>query len=428
MKSTGNLPVGGDRLWNDLMALAAITDPSKPYTRRCFTPLFEEGRRWLASRFEEAGLSVRLDEGGNLIGRLAGSDEGVGTIMVGSHSDTVAGGGRFDGIAGVLTALEAVRSLREAGERMKHTIEVVDFLSEEPSEYGLSCVGSRAMARRLEPAMLAFREPGGETLEAAMRRMGARPELLPAPARDDIAAYLELHIEQGRALEAAGIDLGVITSIVGIVRLEIVFEGAADHAGTTPLGLRKDALLAAAATISAVRTEAERLNRDDAYFVGTVGVIRCEPNAANVIPRLAGLVIDARSGDGDRLSRFVEAINMASRDAAAMAGVERRTFSLLSDSEPAICDERIRRHVLAAASDLGFSAQSMASGAGHDAAFVGVLAPMAMIFVPSRDGKSHCAEEWTEQAELSAGAATLCEAIRRIDQDDFRPRPAVAGN
>ncbi|MGO4832831.1 M20/M25/M40 family metallo-hydrolase, partial [Rhizobiaceae sp. 2RAB30] len=151
MKPKSNLPVDGARLWADLMALAEITDPEKPYTRRSFSALFVKGRTWLRHRFEQAGLAVRLDAGGNMIGRMEGSDHSAGTIMIGSHSDTVPAGGRFDGIAGVLTGLEVLRSLRDAGKTLRHAVEVVDFLAEEPSEHGLSCIGSRTMAGVLAP-------------------------------------------------------------------------------------------------------------------------------------------------------------------------------------------------------------------------------------------------------------------------------------
>jgi N-carbamoyl-L-amino-acid hydrolase len=423
MANATNVRVDGARLWADVMALATFTDPDKPYTRRCFTPLFLEGRAWLMQRFAEAGLSTRVDEGGNLIGRQEGSDPNAGTIMVGSHSDTVPSGGRFDGIAGVLAGLEAIRTLGEHGVRTRSSVELVDFLSEEPSEYGLSCVGSRAMTGFLEPSMLALHEPNGERLDEAMLRMGGDPSRLRDPRREDVSAFLELHIEQGKVLETSGIDLGVISSIVGITRIEVVFVGEADHAGTTPLDLRKDALVAAAATITAVRTEAETRAAGDAYFVATTGVIQCEPNAANVVPRQVRLVIETRSEHRETLVGFIDAIERVSRRAANSARVERLQFTLLSDSMPAHCDNRLRDHVADAAMSLGLSTRTMASGAGHDAAFLARIAPVAMIFIRSQNGKSHCPEEWTEQSQVEAGAAALCETIRRVDADDRFARP-----
>src|SRR5258708_26331485 len=241
-----NLPVDADRLWADVMALAEIADTARPYTRRSFTALFLEGRAWLAQKFVEAGLTMRIDTAGNLIGRLEGKNPALGVIAIGSHSDTVPSGGRFDGIAGVAAGLEIVRALRDSGIRLEHSIEIIDFLAEEPSEYGLSCVGSRGMTGLLDGRMLALTEPGGETLRDALGRVGGDPDRLEEAKRDDIKAFLELHIEQGIVLESQSLDVGIVTSIVGIRRIEVVFQGEADHAGTTPLGLRHDALVAAA--------------------------------------------------------------------------------------------------------------------------------------------------------------------------------------
>jgi len=186
-----NLPLDADRLWADVMALAQITDPERPYTRRSFSALFLEGRAFLAQRFAEAGLATRIDAAGNLIGRIDGADPAIGVIAIGSHSDTVPSGGRFDGIAGVAAGLEIVRALRDSGAQLDHTIEVIDFLAEEPSEYGLSCVGSRGMIGALDSVMLDLTEPKGEKLRDALRRVGGDPDRLNEAKRDDIRAFLD---------------------------------------------------------------------------------------------------------------------------------------------------------------------------------------------------------------------------------------------
>ena len=253
------LPLDADRLWADIMALADITEPERPYTRRSFSPLFLKGRTRLAERFTEAGLSVRIDAAGNLIGRREGKNPASGVIAVGSHSDTVPSGGRFDGIAGVAAGLEVARALRDASVRLDHTLEVIDFLAEEPSDYGLSCIGSRGMAGALDAKMLDMTEPHGETLRAALRRVGGNPDCFTSARRNDIKAFLELHIEQGIVLESRSLDVGIVTSIAGIRRIEITFEGAADHAGTTPMTLRRDALVAAANTVVTVRRVADAI-------------------------------------------------------------------------------------------------------------------------------------------------------------------------
>jgi beta-ureidopropionase / N-carbamoyl-L-amino-acid hydrolase len=411
------LPLDADRLWHDVMALADITDPERPYTRRSFSPLFLQGRAWLARRFVDAGLSVRIDSAGNLIGRREGAQPALGVIAVGSHSDTVPSGGRFDGIAGIATALEVVRALRDAGTRIDHTIEVIDFLAEEPSEYGLSCVGSRGMTGALDAQMLDLTEPGGERLRDALRRVGGDPDRLAAARRNDVRAFLELHIEQGIVLESRSLDVGVVTSIVGIRRIEIVFEGAAAHAGTTPMGLRQDALVAAADTVASVRRIAETLAAEGAdYFVATVGILTVEPGASNVIPGRCRMVIDARTSNPALTLRFVDAVDRESAGHAATARVVRASLVTLSDGPPAACDPMLREALRSGAQALGLGATDLASGAGHDAVFMSRICPAAMVFVPCRDGKSHAPEEWADRDAIAAGAAVVLAAVKSLDR------------
>jgi N-carbamoyl-L-amino-acid hydrolase len=408
------LPVNDARLWADVMTLADITDPQRPYTRRSFSPLFLEGRAWLQQRYEEAGLKTRIDPGGNLIGRLEGSDPKLGTIMVGSHSDTVPSGGRFDGIAGVIAALEVVRSLDKA-RPPRHAIEVVDFLAEEPSEYGLSCVGSRAMAGLLQSEMLLYANSSGECLRNAIDRVGGDVNRLAEARRTDIAGYLELHIEQGIVLEQKNIEIGLVTAIVGIARVEIVFHGAADHAGTTPMTLRRDAGLAASRTIVFAAGRAAAIAAaGHGHFVATAGVIEIEPNAANVIPGRARVVLDIRAEDHAVANVFIAELDRETAAIAATCRVERSRYALLSNTTPAVCDAHLRALLAQAAAGLRLTAIPLASGAGHDAAFVSRIAPSAMLFIPCRNGKSHTPEEWAEPDAIAAGAAVLLETVRQI--------------
>jgi N-carbamoyl-L-amino-acid hydrolase len=412
-----NLPVNTQRLWADVMALAEITDPDEPYTRRAFTARFLEGRVFLAGRFAEAGLAVRIDPAGNLIGRRPGGAPGKGAILIGSHSDSVPGGGRFDGIAGVAAALEIARALDEQGVRLDHDLEVIDCLAEEANVYGVSCVGSRGLTGRLTPDMLAYAEPGGETVAQALARMGGDPLAIEQARRTDIATFLELHIEQGRVLESERIDIGVVGSIVGILRIELSIEGRADHAGTTPMGLRADALCGAAEAILATRGQAEALAASgEGYFAATIGVIEIAPNAANVVPASARLVIDARAERRETMQRFSSWAETELPRVVARAGTRLARISILSDSPHADADPSLCAIVGQAAGSLGLAWREMASGAGHDAAMLSRIAPMAMIFIPCRDGRSHCAEEWTEPEQLAAGAAVMFEAVLRIDR------------
>lgn len=408
--------IDAGRLWQDLMALAAITEPERPYTRRSFSPLFDAGRLAIRGWLLQAGLEVTVDFAGNLIGRLPGRDPARGTIAIGSHSDTVPGGGRFDGIAGVAAAIEIARAFASSGERLHHDLAVIDFLAEEPSDFGLSCIGSRGMTGMLEPAMLALADRSGRRLSEALIGVGGDPLRLEAARRSDIAAFFELHIEQGPVLEDEGLDLGLVTGIVGIRRIEVRFTGQAAHAGTAPMHLRRDAAYAGALLIAAVREEAERLAAaGEGYFVATVGIVEVRPGGSNVVPRECRLVIDARSSDPALANAFAGAIEAASHAVAARAGVERSAFETLSDGLPALCDPGLRGYLRASADRLGFSAREMASGAGHDAAFMARICPSAMLFIPCLKGMSHTPDEWAEPDALAKGAAVLLEAVRSFD-------------
>ena len=403
-----NLRVSADRIAADIDALAAITDPGRPWTRRAFSPRFDEGRVWIADAFRRAGLAVATDASGNLIGTRAGTVPGAGTIMLGSHSDTVPDGGRFDGIAGVVVALEVARMLAERGIALRHDLAVVDFLAEEVSVFGVSCIGSRGMAG-VRPVEWLTREHEGRTLDQALRDVGGDPTTV-AP-RTDVRAFLELHIEQGTVLEGSGTDLGLVTAIAGIERIEVVLTGQADHAGTTPMGRRADALVAAAGLVTDIDAEAgARASRG--HFTATVGEFSIEPGAANVIPNRARLLIDARSADRAAMEDFVTWVETrAGRLPEGISGAVR----LVSDNHPTRTDPGLLDKLAAAADRVGATHRPMVSGAGHDTAFMARIAPAAMVFVPSRDGRSHCAEEFTENDSIALGAEVLAETVLALD-------------
>ena len=408
--------VDSARLWSDLMAIGEITEPGKPWTRRSFTPLFDEGRAFLRRRMESAGLSVRVDTAGNLIGRLEGRDRSVGVIALGSHSDTVPAGGRFDGVAGVIAALEVVRTIAEQDDLPRHAIEVIDCLAEEPSAFGLSCVGSRGLVSRLNADMLAMCDPSGRVLADALRAVGGDPDNLAAAHRSDISAFLELHIEQGPVLEAERIEIGVVTGIVGIRRIEIEFEGQAAHAGTAPMHLRRDAAYAGALAMVWIREKAEAIAAaGPPYFVATVGIVEAFPGGSNVVSGRCRLVADVRSSDMTVTDAFCDDLSRETVAIAAKARAARSQFAILSDGVPALCDERLRETLHAAARTLGLSAKDIASGAGHDAAFLAAICPMAMIFIPCLEGKSHTPEEYSTPEQVAAGANVLLETVRRLD-------------
>jgi N-carbamoyl-L-amino-acid hydrolase len=409
-----SVPVAADRIAADIAALAALTDPERPWTRRAFTPRFLDGRAHLRAAMAAAGLATRIDAAGNLYGRRPGRRSGAGTLLLGSHSDTVPDGGRFDGIAGVVAALEAARALGDAGVTLAHDLEVVDFLAEEVSIFGVSCIGSRAVAGLMDPAWLG-RSADGETLADGIRAVGGDPDRLADAHRSDIRAFLELHIEQGPVLEAAGAAVGVVSAIVGITRIEITVTGRPDHAGTTPLDRRRDALLAAADLVTAVRALAAERAASPGHFVATVGEFRVSPNAANVVPGAVTLLIDARAEIAADMDVFLAGLTATAAAVAARHGVAVPPPRILSRQSAVACDTRLQGVIADAADALGLVRRGLASGAGHDAAWIARAAPAAMLFIPCRDGRSHTPEEWAETSAIADGAAVLVEAVRRLD-------------
>ena len=354
----------------------------------------------------EAGLDVEVDAGGNLLGRRAGTDPRLPSIMLGSHTDTVTGGGRFDGIAGVLAAVEVARCLPPA--RLRHTLEVVDFLAEEPTDFGISTVGSRSLAGALSVDMLAL-ESEGRTLAEAIASVGGRHEAI--RRRDDIGLYLELHIEQGPVLENEGLHLGVVTAITGIARCHVRVTGRADHAGTMPMAQRHDALAAAAEMVLAL----EHLWQDGAG-VGTVGRLGVSPNATNVVPGAVELWAEMRSVNAQvlrqRLATFVET-------AQGIADRRRQTVTVttLSDEAPVPIADHVQAVLADVVASLGHEPRRLPSYAGHDGNQIAKIVPIGMLFIPSRAGRSHCPEEWTDLADVALGAQALGEAVLKFDAD-----------
>jgi N-carbamoyl-L-amino-acid hydrolase len=415
MARSTNLPVDPARIADVIDGLARLTDPGRPYTRRAFTALFPAGRDFLEGAFRAAGLETRIDAAGNLVGRRPGRAPGRGTIMLGSHSDTVPDGGRYDGIAGVAVALEVVRALADQGIELEHDLEVVDFLAEEVSVFGVSCIGSRGMAGVLPEDWLA-REAGGLTLAQGIRDVGGDPARIAAEARRDIAAFLELHIEQGPVLETEKLDIGVVTAIAGITRIEIVVEGRADHAGTTPMGARADALAAAARLVTGIEALARSFSEGPSHFTATVGEFSIEPNAANVVPSRARLLIDARAEERTTMDVFAASVDQLAEQIARETGTVIAAPRRLSDNMPTPGDPLLLDVLDAACEAVGAGHRRMASGAGHDTAFMAKVTRAAMIFVPCLGGRSHAPEEFAEIDDIALGAAVLFNAVIQLDE------------
>ncbi len=405
-----------ERIKRDILDLSHITSPLESgFTRISFTPEDRKAREHLRTLMEqEAGLKVRVDAAGNLIGRRNGKKEKP-AILVGSHIDTVRGGGRFDGVSGVIAGLEVARLFQEASFNNVHPLEVVIFLAEEPSPFIISTIGSRAMAGKLKENQLSsLKDDRDRDLGAAIQEMGGAPERLLEAKRseEDILAYLELHIEQGPDLFKKKIPLAIVKGVVGIWRARIEISGLSNHAGTTPMTLRKDALTAASEAILAV----ERICRRNDSLVGTIGRIEAFPNALNVIPGKVVLGMDMRSPNAysidQAFSSLETELDRVGRTRDVQVRMEKEVVS-----KPVTFDKGIIERLQAACLSLRLPFQEMISGAGHDAMHIAEISRAGMVFVPSAAGRSHCPEEWTEFEHISQAIDVLAAAIAEMDQE-----------
>ncbi|WP_426509072.1 Zn-dependent hydrolase [Serratia proteamaculans] len=409
--------INSERLWARVNHLAQMTLPEVPWTRRAFTPLFSEARLWLAEQMKQAGLTVTLDEGGNLIGRRAGLRQDLAPIVTGSHCDTVVGGGRYDGIIGVLAGIEIAHCLHQQAISLQHPFEVIDFLSEEPSDYGISCVGSRALCGELDSGMLAAKNAQSETLAAAMTRIGAQPEKLNQPLRlsGGTAAYVELHIEQGPVLERQQLPIGVVTHIVGIRRVLVTVIGQPDHSGTTPMDIRRDALVGAAQVIEQAHAAASQQSGNPHYVVATVGRIAMTPNVPNAVPGRVELMLEVRSDSQQVLDSFPELLLETCLPRLQSLGLQAE-LQHVSRARPTACAETVMQAIDAAAQLLGLASRRLPSGAGHDAVYMAPTGPVGMVFIPCLNGRSHCPEESITEQQLADGARVLAQALISLDQ------------
>jgi len=411
----GPLEIDVERVARRIERLAGFTDPERPYTRRAFGERYLAARAWLEREMESAGLRASVDAAGNLVGRRPGPHPDAAVLAAGSHTDTVVDGGRYDGVAGVIAALEAAQVLNEAGVALAHELAVYDFVAEEPSDYGAACVGSSGLVGSLESAALVASDATGETLAEALARVGGRPEALtgPLPEARRLAAYLELHIEQGPVLERQAVPIGVVEGIVAIQRMDVTLTGRAGHAGTTPMALRRDALVGAAEIVQDVWRRARERGGVEG-FVATIGRLEVLPNGANVVPGEARLVLEARSLDASAVADFLAETRSRAQASAAALGLE-LDARVTSRAPAARSDPRLVAALEAACEAHGARHLRLSSGAGHDAMEVARVAPMAMLFVPCREGLSHHPDEHAEVADIALGAAVMLDALRRLD-------------
>ena len=398
--------INGDRLWADLMALGEIGyAEGRGVTRTALSDADLAGRAWLIKKYEEAGLAVRTDAAYNVIGRLACGKSGAGLVAMGSHLDTVPQGGKFDGMLGVLGALECVRTIREHRIALPWDLEIINFTDEEAA-HNAGTLGSRAMFGQLKDGELdKSLAKGKPTFGEDLARAGKNPARIGEARRDpkEFAFYLELHIEQGRRLESEGIQIGAVTAIVGIYRYLVTVNGEASHAGTTPMALREDALVKAAPLFTLLPEWVRGRNPE---MVGTIGQIELHPGATNVVPGRCKFVVEVRSQHQADMVHLREVL------CAYAAGRPGWHVETIFEKEAAPCSPELIQAVADAARAEGLSCIRMPSGAGHDAqSFAAAGVPTGMIFTPCHRGMSHSPEEWIEPKQAAQGCQVLLRTL-----------------
>jgi hydantoinase/carbamoylase family amidase len=400
---------GKRTLAGDLATAASIGAAAEGGINRfAWTPQLAEATAWVADELQRLGLEVEIDAAGNLLGRWA-APEGP-AVMTASHLDTVPNGGAFDGVLGVLAAVEAIRILREEGFEPARPIWVGSFMDEEGTRFGTALFGSRAFCGLDVSEALEAQDPDGISLAEAMAVQGHDPARIAEADRvGDVGSYIELHIEQGPVLQSGGLRLGVVESICGVLGLRVTLRGETNHAGSTPPDMRRDALAGASRVVVALREET--LRRSD--LRATVGQIRVSPGGRNVIPGRCELSVDLRPAVPETFDGLQTWFGELVERIAAQENLEsvvRCDYAL----EPTVMDPEVIAAIEASAEDEGVESLRMFSGAGHDAMLVGRRAAAGMLFVPSRDGISHSPAEWTETADCELGARVLARAIRRL--------------
>jgi N-carbamoyl-L-amino-acid hydrolase len=415
---TIDYPISSERLNSDIASLADLVNGSEHgWTRQVFSDEYRASREFVRDRMRKAGLDVHTDSAGNIIGILKGKMRGAPALMTGSHTDTVRQGGRFDGVVGLMGAIEVARAVREAGIAPNRDLIIVDFLGEETNDFGLGCLGSRSLVGGLGIDDLARQDSEAHTLGDAYREFGLDPGTAIAerwPKERGIYRYVELHVEQGPLLESRGVEVGVVTAIAGIERLLAHFSGRADHAGTMPMSDRRDALVAAAESVLAVRREACGA---PIHGVGTASAINTIPGSPNVVPSEATLAAELRSVDPDWLSPAKKRLGEEIATVAHQYGVNVE-LDWRNDNAYTPTAGVVRDAIADAVDGLGLEWEAVPSGATHDAAHIAKVCPMGMIFIPSHKGRSHCPEEFTSLKHITDGVRVLGSALQILDGQD----------
>lgn len=403
-----------ERIQADLEETAKYTEGKGPgITRLTYSPAEMKARRYLSHQMELAGLAVRQDAAGNVIGRLEGSDPDLPLVMIGSHMDSIRCGGNFDGMTGIVAGIEVARILRDEGIRPARTLEIVGITGEENSRFFPGVIGSRAMNGDLtKEELYSTKGSDGVLLADAMRSCGLDPDRVGEAVRPrgSIYQYFELHIEQCKVLEETQTPVGVVTCICGAAHQKLEICGKADHAGGTPMNMRSDAVMAAAETA----LEAERLAIEAGHdTVATFGKLNVSPNTPNVIPARVSIVADIRSSDISCNQAVMDGIERKLDEVCKRRGCTYTSEKILHDP-PTIVPDQMIRLLKEKADELGIKNRLIYSGAGHDAVLMNKICPVAMLFVPSRGGRSHCPEEWTDYEDIQKGTEVLYSAVLEL--------------
>ena len=403
-----------DRLLSDLETLATMNDDTPPgISRLVFAKADQQARVWLKSQCRAAGLAVREDAVGNMFARWVGARPELAAIGTGSHIDAIPHSGKFDGTVGVLGGLEAIRALQQSGFAPKRSIELLLFTAEEPTRFGLGCLGSRMLSGDLDPSADArLKDSAGNTLAQLRAGAGFDGALDQVRLPDGYyAAFVELHIEQGPQLEQEGLAAGIVTSIAAPAALRITVEGEGGHAGGMLMPARKDAFCAAAEIVLAVEQSALATGAIDTC--GTVGKCHIFPGAANSIPSRVDMEVDIRDTDEQRRNGVLRAIEQACVGVAAKRKVQVRVTPINADA-PAACSPHIIEAAVQAATENSLACKKMVSRAYHDSLFMARIAPVGMVFIPCRGGVSHRPDEYSSPQEIENGVKVLASTLAKL--------------
>jgi ureidoglycolate amidohydrolase len=409
-----NLQIDRERLVSEIEALASISDAEPPAVSRvAFTPTDLKARAWLGARCQEAGLTVRQDAIGNAFARWTGSAPAEPAVGTGSHIDAIPNAGKYDGVVGVLGGLEAIRALRRSGFQPRNSMELLAFTSEEPTRFGIGCLGSRLLSASLSlDAAKKLTDGDGKSIEDVRLGAGMRGELeevrLP---RNYYKAFIELHIEQGPLLERQQISLGVVTKIAAPASVRVTIEGAGGHAGGVLMPDRRDALCAAAELILAIESAARSSGAIDT--VATVGICEVFPGAVNSIPSRVRLSVDIRDTDLGRRDGVMQAMENAAREISARREASIHT-ELLNADAPADCAPAVVEVLSQCCRKRQWAFLPMISRAYHDSLFMSRIVPTAMLFIPCRNGYSHRPDEYASPEDIARGTLLLAESLAAL--------------